>query len=236
MKKVTHFRSISSAWVSAIFCVGLLQASYAAEISSQTLRYSVKYTKHDAGELEVIIDKQGDVIKTSAISHLSTIAKMFLSGQTIETWFLLNGKSAEVTKGNILGHKSDTITSSFQIDKETGVIRYKNRDDEPIVGGDYFESTSFPIVLMASDINTIEGTTIREVNPRKSRYYVYQKPVSDNVELKGKNYDTWKVVRNKRGDPNRTVTFWLDKTSHVPLKIISSKKSKDTVMTLLNPS
>lgn len=227
---------IASSILASFLLFGTHQIAQAAEITSQTLRYSVKHTKQNAGELEVIIERQGNSVKTTAISHLSAIAKMFLSGQTIESWFELNDNGAEVSRGNILGHDSNSITNSFEVDKAAGVIRYQNKEDEPIVEGDYFESTSFPIGLMASDINSIEGTTIREINPKKSRYYVYQQPVEESLEINGKIYDVWKIVRNKRGDPNRIVTFWLDKTTHIPLQINSSKKGKDTVLKLINPS
>jgi hypothetical protein len=100
-----------------------------------------------------------------------------------------------------------------------------------------FAATSFPIVLMTSVARDIGGKTIRETNPKKSRYYVYHAPVREPLELNGKNYKTWKITRNKRGQPDRTVTYWLNRRDqNVPLKIVSTKDGKSTVMTLLNPS
>ena len=209
--------------------------SGATEISEQNLRYSVIYGSHNAGELEIVLERDGGMIKTSAISHLSAIAKMFLSGQTVETWFKVTDGIAQVEKGHILNHKDDGITSSFDIDRSTGEVRFKTKDTIAIEKNDVFESTSFPVVLMTSDIESVGGTTVREVNPKKIRYYTYHDPVEESLDLQGKSYETWKVTRFKQGNPDRTVTFWLDKTSKSPLQIISSKKGKNTVLTLLNP-
>ena len=224
-----------AAMILAISLCFLSPISIAAEIADRNLRYSVMYGSHNAGELEIVLERNGDLIKTSAISHLSAIAKMFLSGQTIETWFKVADGVTKVQKGHILSHKDDGITNSFDIDRSTGQIRFKTKDSIAIENNDVFESTSFPLVLMASNIGAISGTTVREINPKRIRYYTYREPVEEALELQGKSYDTWKITRFKRGHPDRTVTFWLDKKNRFPLQIISSKKGTDTVMTLLNP-
>ena len=220
--------------IAASLCL-MSQLSVAMEIAERNLRYSVIYGSHNAGELEIVLEHDGDLIKTSAISHLSAIAKMFLSGQTVETWFKVTDGAAQVEKGHILSHKDDGVTSSFDIDRSEKKVKFKTKDTIAIENNDVFESTSFPVVLMASNIESIGGTTIREINPLKVRYYTYHEPIEETLELQGKSYDTWKVTRFKQGHPDRTVTFWLDKESRSPLQIISSKKGKDTVMTLLNP-
>ena len=206
-----------------------------SEIKSQTLRYSVMYSKRDAGELEVIIENNNGQIKTTTISHLSTIAQIFLSPQTSETWFSLKDGVAFVDRGNLLNSKSQSITNGFEIDLERKKIVFQKGDPIAVESGDVFESTSFPIALMTSEIESVEGTTVREISPKRVRYYVYQKPEETSFELNGKTYEAWKVTRNKRGDPGRTVSFWLDRKTKIPLQIISSKKNKHTVMTLLNP-
>ncbi len=215
----------------------LVSSSHAVDLDSRTLRYSVVYSGHDAGELEVIIERTDNVIKTTAISHLSGFAQIFLSGQTVQTWFRIEGDNVLLDKGHILDHKSENITNSFTIDRDKRIIDYHTREDEPIQEGDMFAATSFPIILMTSVATEIGGKTIRETNPKKSRYYVFHEPVSEPLELNGKDYKTWKITRNKRGQPDRTVTYWLNRRDQkVPLKIVSTKDGKSTVMTLLNPS
>lgn len=208
--------------------------AYPLELYNKTLRYSVYYTTHNAGELEISVERDGDVVKSKAVSHLSTIAQMFLSGQTVETWFELDRERARVLRGQLLDHEEKEVTASFDINRKAGFVEFKDEDAVPIEDGDVFESTSFPMVLITSDLSKISGTSVREVNPKRIRYYVYQDPVEETLELDGKNYDTWRVTRNKRGEEDRTVTFWLEKESQVPLKIISSKSGKDTVMTLIS--
>ena len=139
-------------------------------------------------------------------------------------------------RGQILDHKNEGVTNSFTIDRDNSQIHYKTKDSQPSEPGIEFESTSFPLLLMNSKMRKIEGVTVMETNSKKSRYYTYIGPEKDTLELGGKSYDTWKITRYKRGDTKRTVTFWLAKQHHyVPLRIVSSKKGRDTVMTLLNP-
>lgn len=239
MKSLSIFKKKkcrSAAYAFVLFFTFIF-ACQAVDIDSRTLRYSVYYTKYDAGELEIVIERTDDTIKTTAISHLSSLAQMFLSGQTVETWFNIEGDDVVLDRGHILDHADDNVTSGFTIDREKSIIDYQPREDVAIEDGDLFESTSFPIVLMTSEVKDIAGQTIRETNPKKTRYYVYHAPTKEKLELNGKVYKTWKVTRSKRGEEGRSVTFWLDrKDQKVPLKIISTKKGKSTVMTLLNPS
>ncbi len=208
--------------------------SHGLELDSQTLRYSVKYANHNAGEIEIIIDRQDNQIKTTAISHLSALASMFLSGLTSETWFNVDGKNVRVVRGHDLDHKSGKIKRSFIIDQSQNQLLFDPGESKIIDSSEVFEAASFPVILMGSKIRSLEGKIIREVSAKRDRPYVYLAPEKENLEMHGKTYDTWKVTRHQVGDTSRQVTLWLDRDNqNVPIKIVTTRKEKDTVMTLL---
>ena len=213
-----------------------LSEAYDFALQSQTVRYAVDVAGHNAGELEVVIERDGNNIKTTSISHLSNFAKMFTSGQTVETWFTVDGEAVLVEKGQIVSHRSNKVINSFVIDRQAGKIQFTPGEHQPASDTELFESTGFPIVLMSTPkMKHLHRVPIREINPKKVRWYEYHRVESEMLELDGRTYKTWKVTRNKRGEAGRTQTFWLDRNNYrVPVKIISVKKNKKTVMTLVS--
>ena len=87
------------------FALGMALTFFAilanADINSQTLRYAVEYAKQNAGELEVVIQRNEDQrqLKINAISHLSLLAKMFLTAQTSTTFFQIDGDQYRLLEG-----------------------------------------------------------------------------------------------------------------------------------------
>lgn len=209
--------------------------SQAKDLTSQTLRYSVKYGKHNAGDLEIIIARNQQQIKTSVISHLSFLARMFISNLTVESWFNIEDEKVYLQSGKVLSRDNKVVKHSFIIDRKQGHI--KRQPEElviPINTEEIFESASFPITLITSDIESIQGQTVREISGHNIRDYVYLAPEQQTLQLGDRQYETWKVTRQRLDDTTRTVTLWLDKNNQqIPVKIITTKKNKDTVMTLL---
>ena len=207
----------------------------AIELENQTISYSVTYKGYDAGKLEVVIENDGVMIKTRAISHLSNLAKLFLPDQIVQNWFRIDGDSVLLERGHTLARDETIITGSFVIDRLNGKIDFSSNQSEPIIVDDRFEAASFPVVLVTTEISKLNGQAIREISTQKSSPYVYRTPVEESLELKGKVYPVWKVARHQQGNENRYVIFWLSyEYPHIPLKIISSKKENKTVMTRLN--
>ena len=210
--------------------------SQAVALKSQTLRYSIKYGKHNAGELEIVIERSQQQIKTTAISHLNILARMFITGLTVENWFDIEREKVHLKSGHTLSHGSKTVERSFVIDRKQGLIKLQPGEQViPINIDEIFESPSFPITLITSDIESIQGQTVREISPKRIREYVYLAPEQHTLTLNGRRFETWKVTRQKLGEATRTVTLWLDKhNQQIPVKIITTKKNNDTVITLLS--
>ena len=220
-----------------LFTYGI--AAYAtdkvADLRSQTLFYAVTYQKLNAGRLEVVIQRDETQIKITAISHLSALARLFLTDLTTETWLNVESQKISLHRGRVLASDNKTVERSFVIEQERGSIKFEPQGKHvPINPADIFEPVSFPIILITSDIQTIAGQTVQESSPEGIREYIYLTPQQQTLELNGRKFDTWKVTRQKPNDPTRTVTIWLDKNNQqIPVKIISSRKGQDTVMTLL---
>jgi len=232
-----YFRSI---FLPGIFCFALLanwSTALAVGPDSQTLRYSVRYIGKYAGDLEVVIENSSIEIKATIISHLSTLASLFLTGLTEETWFSVKGDTVYLERGNTISQNNNSIERSFIIDRKQGLLIFDPGDPVPIEENEAFESTAFPMALMISDIGSIEGLQIREVSPKRARAYVYLAPEKEILELNDRQFKTWKVTRRRQDDATRTVTIWLDRNNQqIPLKIVTTKKNKDTVLTLLPES
>lgn len=208
--------------------------SYAAEIKAQTLKYSVRYTKHDAGELEIIINHENNAIKTTVISHLSAVAKLLLSGLTAETWFVQSANGYQLSHGQVLSHDNKSVKRKFQIDRSASTLQFDDDPATPLDAETIYEFTSFPLVLITSDISKIAGKRVNEVSVKRSRAYIYTEPQAETLEANGRSYQTWKVSRHKVNDVSRTVTMWLDKENgNIPVRIVTSRKGKDTVFELL---
>ncbi len=233
--KCTPIKYILSVTVLTVFCT----PAFSFDIPNQSIRYAVTYLKIYVGELETLIENDGSTIKTTSVPHLSAIAKIFLPTQTAETWFDITEQGLLVDRGHIID-QDNKIHEQYEIDRDAGTIQFHHgetptRETQPTAQSDLFEATGIPMVLMSSeDIARYGGREIREISPKKVSWYQYHEPQSEILKLNGKSYQTWKITRNKRGKPERTQTFWLDRNNfQIPLKVLSIKGKKQTVYTLL---
>ena len=166
MNKFHVFRSQASWGFVLALLLAVHRPAFAVELEDQTLMYEVTYITQHAGELEIQIRRENNQVKTTAISHLSDLAKMFLSGLTAETWFSIEGDSLRLERGHILSHDHSSVKSSFEIDRgQASLVFVPSKPAEVVKSTDVFESTSFPLVLVSSDIPGIAGQQIREITP-----------------------------------------------------------------------
>ncbi len=213
---------------------GCTTLSIAGMLGGQTLRYAVSEGNMAIGELEVIIGHDDGQIKTTVITHLAGLAKILLEDYTAETWFHLDEGHAILDRGR-LRTQGGNKGLGFMVDYPNKTLQLDSGDTYPITSGEILDSTEFPIALITADIASVAGKIVWEVNARKARRYIYHAPKPDMFELNGRSYNTWKVTRTKQGDIHRTVTYWLDPgRQNIPLKIITIKKDRETILTLLD--
>ncbi len=204
---------------------------------NQALLYSLQYGDIDAGELEVVIENVDNMLRTTTTSRPRGIARLFLPEQTVETRYRIDGDTVILERGNLHGQDGSQIDKGYLIDRQSRMIRFLTAADQPILEDDLLGASDFPILLMTTEIARIGGLTVRELTPEKSRYYIYETPVREEIDLDGNRYLTWKIIRNKRSEKNRSVTVWLDSEgSLAPLRIVSTKGKRSMILTLLNHS
>ena len=225
-------------WMASVILMGLVawgpvQLSRAFEVPDQSLVYEFVYNRHSLGQLEILIERKDPFVKTTAVSHLNAIAKLFQPELIEETLFRIDGDTVRVESGATLSRDGKTVRRSYVIDHPAGVIQFSSGKEVPVEPGDRFESTSFPLGLLASEIGTLDGEPIREINAKRVRTYIYLPPEMETIHIDGVEYNTWKVTRHKHGDTRRTVTAWLDRENHnIPVRITTRKRKSVSVFTL----
>ena len=208
--------------------------AFASPPCTRTLRYSVTEGNMSVGELEVIIKREDGQIKATVTTHLEGLAKILLGEFTAEAWFHLDDGHAILERGLLRTGRGDT-GSGFMVDYPNKTLKLDSGNSYTVIPGEMLDSTEFPVALITADIASVAGKIVWEVNARKARRYLYHAPKPEMLELNGRLYNTLKVTRNKLGDTHRTVTFWLDPGRHnIPLKIITIRKDRETVLTLLD--
>ncbi|NKB64108.1 MAG: DUF3108 domain-containing protein [Gammaproteobacteria bacterium] len=233
MNHLKHPGQIVIQFILAITVTLLGKSALAFEIDSQTLRYSVEYAKQNAGELEVVIQHNTDQVSITTISHLSLLARMFLTAQTSTSVFNLNDGNVELEKGQDYLKKDGSLVHSFTIDQGTQTIKFLNGETVSMDPSHLLDADSFPIGLMSSEIEMLKGKIVRVVSGKRTRLYRYRAPQQETVDTRRGKAETWKVTRERLDNPESTVTFWLDRENGLlPIKIITSKKGRNTLLTL----
>lgn len=218
----------------------------AAALENQTLRYAVVHAGVAAGAIKVVIEykinheinHEKAMVKTTSTSHPNLLASMFARKQTTETWFTWQNNRAMLQSGQLFATKTpNNIEHRFMINHHKHHIEFNDNKTTPIEATALLESTAFPLALMTGDMNALSGRTVQVISPEHARHYQYHTPQQETLMLNEVTYNTWQVTRHKKDDPTRSVRVYLDRDNHnIPVKIISTKRDKDTVMTLVNIS
>ena len=209
-------------------------SGYSDAPKDQSHRYDVQYEGKDAGELEIIIKRDGTEYVVQSISHLSVLAQLFLKSYTIESRFELKNKELRLVSGREILNESGEITREFNVDYDENTVFFSK--GEPLVFPENIriDADSFPLALMTSDLNTISDESYLSISPKRARQYVYQTPIQETVSVPAGEFSTNKIVGVRIGDPNRTVSIWLDQNSQqLPVKIVNSKGGRDTILALI---
>ncbi|NKB76924.1 MAG: DUF3108 domain-containing protein [Gammaproteobacteria bacterium] len=232
-KRLKHyFRTIIASSLGG-FLILLVNSALAIQINSQTLRYSVEYARQNAGELEVVIDNKDDQLSVTTISHLSLLAKMFLTAQTSTAFFSVQDGQFHLTNGADYLQKDGSLIRDFEVNKTAQSITLLGGETTTTEPDQLLDADSFPIGLMTSEIKMLAGKTVRVVSGKRTRLYRYRAPEEEELDTNSGKLNTWKITRERMDSPQNTVTFWLDQNNnHIPVKIITSKKGKETLLTL----
>ena len=217
-----------------LFVAALLAVSKAmaiGPIENQTLIYSVDYAGQNAGELEVVIHTKGDQLSVTSHSHLSLLAKMFLSAQTTKADFSLGKGQPKLIRGADYQQKDQSLLRSFTINGT--IITLNNNEQIPFAPGELLDADAFPVALMGSDLSTLAGRKVLIISGKRVRVDIYQPISTEIITTPNGDVATSRVTRVRENANDSSVTYWLNE-HQVPVKILSEKKGKKTTLTLLS--
>ena len=212
----------------------LPSAGFAEPPAEQTLKYKVDFRGHSAGELETIIERTEDGYIVKSVSHLSLIAKAFLSNETAETVFRYVDDELVLQSGSEYVTKSGKEIRSFEIDHEAGQILFSDGDPLAMEPGVRLEVDNFPLALMANGIDKAAGTKFYAVSTKRARLYQTEEPTREKVKVPAGEFDAILVQHTLPGDPTRIFKIWMqDGPQPIPLRVETGREGKLTVMELL---
>ena len=202
----------------------------AERITSQRLMYSVDYAGQNAGDLEVIIENQGNQIEVTSHTHLSILAKVFLTAQTSKAQFSMSGGIPRILGGADYKRKDLSLIRQFTVNGDA--VTLDSGETLVVPQGDLLEADLFPIRLMASDFSSLGGKTIRVISGKRMRVDQIETPVQEQITTPRGTINTWRITRFRADDPGNRVTYWFDELKR-PAQIVSTRKGKNTILTLL---
>ncbi len=209
-----------------------------AILEREVFIYSATYGKDTAiGELEVRISSQGDSVSvTTRLRITNALARLFLDEYIIQNRFHIAHGQLYLVSGEASKPGSEDVFSSYAVDRERGMIQYSDQESIPVPVDAKLDIPDFPIVLSTSVPESLAGTDVLVVSHKKASLYQYDSPQEETIVLQGKHYHALKVTRSKSGEEDRWVSVWLtNDEKRTPLRIVSSKRGKDSVFELKAP-
>lgn len=235
MKKTTYTKRIFyTYWLLTLFVSTFTSGLHAASPAEQTLRYAVDFMGQPAGEIEVVIKREGDEYLVTSISHPSLLAQMFLESYTLESRFSFDGEQLQLKSGKEILSETGEVQREFNVNHDNKVLSFSAGEPLNLPEGIRIEADSFPLLLMSSDLNTLAGQTYLSVSPKRARQYVYQEPEQESLSVPAGEFSTIKIVGVRSDSPDRKVNVWLNTgDDQIPVKITTSKDGRETTMTLM---
>ena len=209
-----------------------------AILERQYFNYKASYgSNNQIGELIVSVAHQdSEILVTAEFKISNALAKLFLDPYIIQNRFVATPEKLLLLNGQTRKPNSSEIISSYAIDRERGTIQYSKQKSISLPADVKIDTSDFPIVMAISDLESLAGSDVLIVSDKKISLYHYQKPVREDVVIKGQKYRTWKITRNKLNEEGRQVIVWLtDDYRRIPIKVVSTKRGADTVFELMEP-
>ena len=231
---MTATRTLAQSLILMVLALALPSAAFAEPPAEQTLKYKVNFRGHNAGELETVVERTEDGYLVKSISHLSLIAKAFLSNETAETVFRYVGDELVLQSGREYVTKSGKEIRNFKVDHDAGQILFSEGDPLTMEPGVRLEVDNFPLALMANGIDKAAGTKFYAVSTKRARLYQTEEPTREKVEVPAGEFDAILVQHTLPGDPSRIFRLWMrDGPQPIPLRVETGREGKLTIMELL---
>ncbi len=206
-----------------------------AEIFQGRLLYTIEYENKDAGKIEYNIMRSGNSMIIESESHPSFLAKLFIETFSTQIVFFWDEGRWRLKYGFERLDKSGAEQRSFLVQYDKSKIAFSNQNATDLSPQEHLEASTFPFLLMQSNLDQLGGTQVREVNAKRTALYTYEAPARQVITLPSGDYKTYAITRRSIHDPSRVIRVWLSQDSFkLPLKVESVKKGRSTTMILID--
>lgn len=231
----TPDRLVRRVWLVCATCFTLFAgAVQAGEITPQTLRYQVDFRGNDAGQLEIIIsrDQQGYLVRS--ISHLSTLASLFLESHTIESRYQLADGRLRLVSGQEILNTTGEVTRSFEIDYAGTTITFSTGESIRFNADSIIDADGFPLILVAEGFDVVGQREFISINPKRARSYTTRVGEVEQLEVAGNSIETTRIDQLRADDPERLFRLWMrHQIPQVPVRIVTGREGKLTTIELV---
>lgn len=200
--------------------------------AERTLRYSVEYQGRNLGKIEISISRDGEDCLVRSVSHPNPLAAMFLESHTIESRYRMRSGEAVLLSGRELLTKTGEVRRSFEVDHAAGRILFSAGEPTGFDTATRLVADPFPLGLLGAE--SAEGGRFLSVNPKRARLFEAKGVVEEVVTVPAGTFATLRHDNAAPGNPERILRLWLRQGEDpVPVRIVSGRKGKRTVMELL---
>ena len=200
--------------------------------AEQKLHYHVEYHGNDAGKIEIHIRRDGEEHLLTTVYRPNLLAGLVVKGYTVESRFRFRDGAAHLQSGRELRTRSDEVVRSFQVDHATRRILFSAGDPASFDKDTRLDTEPFPLGLMTS--GTAAGGRFLSVNPKRARLFEAAGTAEEVVTVPAGKFATLRRDHTAKGDPDRIFRVWMRQGENpVPVRIVTGRKGKLTVMELL---
>ncbi len=207
----------------------------ADEPAERTLRYSVEYQGRNLGKIEISISRDGEDGEgclVRSVSQPNPLAAMFLESHTIESRYRMRSGEAVLLSGRELLTKTGEVRRSFEVDHVARRILFSAGEPAGFDTATRLVADPFPLGLLAA--GSAEGGRFLSVNPKRARLFETTGVVEEDITVPAGTFATLRLDNAAPGNPERILRLWLRQGEDpVPVRIVSGRKGKRTVMELL---
>ena len=200
--------------------------------AERTLRYSVEYQGRNLGKIEISIGRDGEDCLVRSVSRPNPLAAMFLESHTIESRYRMRSGEAVLLSGRELLTKTGEVRRSFEVDHAAGRILFSAGEPAGFDTATRLVADPFPLGLPGAGF--AEGGRFLSVNPKRARLFEAKGVAEEAVTVPAGTFATLRHDNAAPGNPERILRLWLRQGEDpVPVRIVSGRKGKRTVMELL---
>ena len=203
---------------------------------SLVLEYEFKLASIPLGVIKKRLKfEDGNYIADSRIEP-NSVAKLLYNGEIDEkSVFKVEGNKLTSLSFHAVRRKHKPYDRKAIFNHQNNTVNYNNGESEALRENTY-DLGSFPFAFMLEDLSKIENK-IYQINTGKNyRAYVVLKPEKQKISTPAGDFESTKITLKRQDSDDRFYYVWLDNKNQYPVKIIRSKKGKESTLVLKSVS